>query len=632
VDSGWTANAYGPVEDLANITVREDGRLNAHSSLRNITINGGVVHAYGVSDGIGRLEVRCGCLHLADPVEEATNDFNAAIGDIENKLEYTDPATGKIYKGSEGNIVINAADYPWKGAAEQARLVLHTGDQLIVHVDTSQTDYSSAAIAEYYGETFEQSNGYVYLDGESSISFRGGRIRVVNDDPRSEGVLPANSDFWIIRMPDGADVRGKLGLSDDDLEPVRDRPGVSRIVFGSGTNSQASAGIYSVMHGLRHPDDYSELQDDAALDVCIFEDIALPGAGGEEAPGSNGVAVISGPAPVAYTQSQYAQAHANVEMAAISAYSTRLIWDAIVGRLSDVKNNGTGPFVYAVGGHVRQGEIAGFGYNHDMYGCTVGADRRWNVNDKRYTRFGALAGYVKGDTHFFGAASGRKKTDKYDMYVGALFGACECFNDRELKTNFNATVGFGHSSHKSHRVSSGDDAFDANMKSKNWFLNAELVKNVCQHNGYQFGLWAKASYNHIKQGSYVESTTNPGRVGVDHVSKINHDFLDTTLGLSIEREFACASRLDRKLTLALRAGWQCCLVRKHSSAEVFIENVAAPGPFAPTFGYSAKNSLVVMTNVIWKLNNNWNIQGVWLGNFSKDVACNRGICGVEYDF
>jgi hypothetical protein len=39
-----------------------------------------------------------------------------------------------------------------------------------------------------------------------------------------------------------------------------------------------------------------------------------------------------------------------------------------------------------------------------------------------------------------------------------------------------------------------------------------------------------------------------------------------------------------------------------------------------------------MTNFIWKLNNNWNIQGAWMGNFSRDVGCNKGICGVEYDF
>ncbi|MDR2435817.1 MAG: autotransporter outer membrane beta-barrel domain-containing protein [Puniceicoccales bacterium] len=633
VDDGWTVNAYGPVDGLANITVHENGRLNTHSSVRNITINGGVVYAHGASDGIGRLEVRRGRLHLVDPTDEAADGFNAAIADIAGKLEYTDPATNTVYKGSEEKIAIDAADYPWKGAAGQAELVLRSGDQLIVHVDTSQTDYSSTAIADYYGDEFEQSNGYVYLDGESSISFQGGRIRVVNDDPRNEGVLPANSDFWIIRMPDGTNVREKLGLSDDDLEPIPNRPGVSRIIFGSGANSQASEGIYSVMHGLRNPDDYSVLKDDVALDVCIFESEELPNLGGGGAPGgSNGVAVISGDSPVVPVPNPYAQDHASAEMAAISVHAASLIWDAIVSRLSDVKNNGTGPFAYAVGSHVHQGEIAGFGYSHDMYGCVLGADRRWNADDKRYTRFGGLAGYVKGDTHFFGTASGRKKTAKYDMYMGALFGACECFNDRGLKTNFNASIGFGYGSHKLHRVSGSGDAFSADLKSRNLFLNAELIKNVCQCNGYQFGLWAKADYNHIRQGSYVESTTNPGRVGVDHVSKVNHDFLDTILGLSIEKEFASTSRLDRKLALALRAGWQCCLVRKHSSAEVSIEGIAASGPFAPVFGYPARNSAVVMANFIWKLNSHWNIQGAWSGSFSKDVACNRGICGVEYDF
>jgi hypothetical protein len=311
------------------------------------------------------------------------------------------------------------------------------------------------------------------------------------------------------------------------------------------------------MHGLRHPDDYSVLKDDAALQICIFEDMAIPELGGSEsnAPGANGFAVVSAEDP-AYAPSEYARDHANAEVAAISAHSISLVWDAIGRRLSDARNNGTGTFAYAVGSHIPQGEIVGLGYNHEMYGCTVGADRRWNVNDKRYTRFGGLVGYINGDTRFFGSASGRKKTDKYDMYIGALFGACECFNDRDLKTNFNAIIGFGHGSHKLHRVSESDDAFSANLKSKSVFLNAEFIKNVYQCKGCQFGLWTKVDYNHIRQGSYVESTTNPGRVGVDHVSKVNHDFLNTIVGLNIEREFVSASHMDRKLALALCAGWR----------------------------------------------------------------------------
>jgi hypothetical protein len=643
VSRGWTVNTYGPVENLANITVDDAAWLHTYSSLKNITISDGTVYAHGTSDGIGRIDIKYGRLYLTDldngERKIVADNFEKAMADIASKLEYTDSATGTVYKGSDGQIVVDSTNYPWKGEiAEPAKLVLREGDQLIIHVDTSHPDHIFSE--DPYGYVFEKSGGYIYLDGDSTISFEGGKIYVINDDPESGGTLPSYSDFWVARMPEGSNVRGKLNLSEKDPEPVLGRPGVSRIVVkDESSGSPAAAGVYSLLHGLRNPDEYSSLKDSEALGVYIFEGNGSGSAlvGGGEVPAmrrgamDNGMFVGS-EGDVSYVPDDYARSHANAEIAATCAIATEMVRNAILGRLSDAKNNGTGPFAYAIGGHARQSAIVGFGYSHDAHGGTLGADYRWSTGNK-YTRCGALLGCIKGDTRFFGPASGREKTEKHDMYMGALFGAYESFSDSKLKTNFNATLGFGHAKHKLYRVSSANNAFSGNLKSNDLFLNTEFIKNVCQYKGYQFGLWLKAEYNHIKQDSYTESPVNRAdRTGVQHVSKTNHDFLDTTVGLSIEREFNGTRSPEKKLALALRAGWQSQPVRKNSSAEVFIENVAASKPFAAAFGYPTKNSAAVMVNFIWKFGKSWNIQGAWQGNFSKDVTCNKVACGLEYDF
>jgi hypothetical protein len=96
VDNGWTVNAYGPVEELESITVANGGTLN----LLN-----------GASD-IGAITLDGGTLRIGNSPK---GEFDRAISQVAEKLEYTDPATITVYRDSEGNIEIDASNYPWKG-------------------------------------------------------------------------------------------------------------------------------------------------------------------------------------------------------------------------------------------------------------------------------------------------------------------------------------------------------------------------------------------------------------------------------------------------------------------------------------------------------------------------------------
>jgi hypothetical protein len=122
VDSSWIANAYGPVEGLANITVKGDGStLNLFSNaaqIGGITLNGSTLNLFGKATQIGGITLDGGTVRVGSRSDER---LNSAISNIAANLEYTDPATGKVYKGSAGNVVINVdAAYPWKGNDDQS--------------------------------------------------------------------------------------------------------------------------------------------------------------------------------------------------------------------------------------------------------------------------------------------------------------------------------------------------------------------------------------------------------------------------------------------------------------------------------------------------------------------------------
>jgi hypothetical protein len=505
-------------------------------------------------------------------------------------------------------------------------LVLNPGNQLILHVDGAHPDEELSGQKGPSDAAFEKVNGYVVVGQNSAIKFNGGKIVLINDDPGSCGKFPGNVDFWLLRAENdgggsllggGAEeeyIAAQFGIPESDIVKVPGQPGVYEVPSNAVID--------------KFPDIYSELGnfENVRIFVTMNESGKIPGMVLMSSEGNLPGSVTK------YVPSEYAQDHANAELAAMLMASTTMARDSVVGRLSDVKDNGTGPFAYMVGGHVHQDEIAGFGYSHDMCGLTVGADYRWmrKAGNEQYSRFGALLGYVNGDAEFFGDAVGYEKIAKHDMYVAALFGAYETFNSRHLKTNCNMTLGVGYADTKLHRVDIQPATFDAKMGAVSLFTNVELIKNLRVYNGFHFGLWLNANYSHVKQNGYVESTR--ADLGAQHVSKVNYDFLDTVIGMSVEKEVINASRLDQKLELALRIGWNCQPMRRHSSARVFTENSVAHWEFTPVFGYPARNSAIISANFMAKLNKNWNVSGTWISRFAKNIKNNTVSLGIEYDF
>ncbi|MDR2777060.1 MAG: hypothetical protein LBB17_03415, partial [Puniceicoccales bacterium] len=103
IDSGWTVNAYGPVEDIASIAVN-DGTFNTYDSLKNITLSSGNVNAYGTSDGIGTITLNGGNLSIA---RCDNNNFAKNFGGLKSGMRYVAPDGTKYSAGEENSLTIN---------------------------------------------------------------------------------------------------------------------------------------------------------------------------------------------------------------------------------------------------------------------------------------------------------------------------------------------------------------------------------------------------------------------------------------------------------------------------------------------------------------------------------------------
>jgi hypothetical protein len=307
-----------------------------------------------------------------------------------------------------------------------------------------------------------------------------------------------------------------------------------------------------------------------------------------------------------------------------------LVTDALSRRMASVKSRTAAPFIYALYGHSHQDKIAGFGYNNNMGGFVLGLDNVWTFPNERYLSLGAAFGYVHGKTNFFGSATGLGKSAKHDTCRLVLFCTHESFNDKHLKTNLGVTLGYCHGKDSLLRTDSDYNVFDGKIRSNSVFLGLEFIKNLYAHKGYNFGLWCRANYSRIAQKGYDESTT--ATTGAQHVSAVNHDFFTTVIGINIEKEILNQEYADRKLTLSLKAGWECQAVQKHSDATVTFDNKLNIGEFAPIFGYPSRNAAIVALGASKKLNVHWSIAGSYVARFNKDISIHNLSCGAEYSF
>jgi hypothetical protein len=625
IDSGWTVNVYGPVEDLAAVGV-DNGNfpstklnastLNTYASLKNLTFVQGTTNVYGTSKGIGTITLNGGNLRIG---RCADSGFDAAITDLQNKLAYVDSATNITYRGSEGKVVLDGDSYQWKGSPMGGRLTLNEGDTLIFHVDSRKSDPAVAgSMGNGDDDTFEFVKSYVWVDNdvEGGIVFNGGKLAIVNEDPDCAGQLPANADFWLVRSgpsQQGANVQ-RLFASDLTLAQAT---GESEGAAESSTTPMAwqvsGDDIYA-----SEINDYAQW--DAPLDIYLFDSEM-----------SSGLYVGTGEAPRHAIPTQFAERHANAELASVTVNSTTVLKNNIEERMNNVKGNGNDPFLTLLYGNFHQDETNGFGYGSDFVGIGGGLDWMHHFSGEKYLRLGVTLGYLSGSTDFFGSASGRGKHVSHGVCSGAIFAAYETFGKNNLKTDINLFAGISHSRDKMSRVDSSGHAFRGIMKANSQFIQLEITKNMLLFRGVQIGPWCHASYNHVAQGSYKESATS-GESGSQSVSKVRHNFLDTIIGVNVEKEFQDKSNPASRFRTFLKMGWCCQAMRKHSSAAVQFDIPQLQGVYPPSFGYPSRNSLALVAGFRKKFNEHVDLLCSWHASFSKNARNNILSATLGYTF
>jgi outer membrane autotransporter protein len=330
------------------------------------------------------------------------------------------------------------------------------------------------------------------------------------------------------------------------------------------------------------------------------------------------------------SKEQCAVANVSTELAYLTLTVNTLLTNAIADRLVSVKGCLADPFVHIIYGYAHQNKITGLGYNNHMGGFVMGLDDIWTFTNERYLRMGIAFGYTHGKTNFSGPAVSYEKSAKHSIYTVELFGAYEFFNDRHLKANVGVTIGYSQNDDRLHRVDLGSNVFDAKVRSDNFFMGIEFIKNLYVHKGYQFGPWFRANYSHIAQKGYDESTT--AAAGAQHVSAVSHDFLTTVVGFNVEKEILDLKLVDRKLTLSLKTGWEYQAVRKYSNATISFDNNLGIGKFAPTFRHPLRSAAIISLGASQKLDIHWSIVSSYIARLNKDISTHNFSVGVEYSY
>ncbi|MDR1528530.1 MAG: autotransporter outer membrane beta-barrel domain-containing protein [Puniceicoccales bacterium] len=354
----------------------------------------------------------------------------------------------------------------------------------------------------------------------------------------------------------------------------------------------------------------------------------------------------------------------------LAVTTNNLLTNALSSRMTNVKGCSTEPFVHAIYGHSRNDIVKEYSRKDDTYGLVLGVDNVWTFADEKYFCLGAALGYVHGKTtpsdNFVLAKTtgivsekafdGLDSADiaarcfgtdfRHDVYAVRLFGAYESFNDKCLKTSIGVILGYNHGRNKFHmdipdRLISDDatvtNPLDIKFISSGISLGVEFIKNLYAYEGYQFGLWFQANYAHVFQDVDVvepELTISGKDSNTYYDAKFSHDFLATTIGLNVEKE--AFKRADKKLTLSLKAGWECRVIQNFNTRPVGLITTVSTDKDNDRYVQKPpsprKNAAVISFGASQKLNDHWSIAGSYSARFNKDLLAHSLTGGVEYDF
>jgi hypothetical protein len=140
--------------------------------------NGGTFNLYSTAKSIKKINLNGGMLRIGSAPAKA---FDGVIADIAGKMAYT-ASDGKFYKGSEGQIAIDAGSYPWKGGSAEL-------DSSTVTLETAGSGAIELAAGGRLAVTTKFDVGVtdVYCGtpiqlGNATFTLSGGEIRLLTED------------------------------------------------------------------------------------------------------------------------------------------------------------------------------------------------------------------------------------------------------------------------------------------------------------------------------------------------------------------------------------------------------------------------------------------------------------------
>jgi hypothetical protein len=590
IDSGWRVNAYGPIGDLSRIELL-NGSLHLMASVPDDAKN-----------------------QLQNNISFAQTDTAGATKVFQNKgfsaTGSEDPASTRA--GRDGNVRLNGT-YP-----VNASLTVDGGQAIVFNVTAGSHEISDP---NFPGgpknlPMFSRTNGAVYIhdttNGPCFTMKTGSKIAVrLTNGSTFSGKIDENSqeNFFLVRAPFVASIADIIDLP--DLAPSE-----NFLELPNNGNTH----LYEIEGDLVDTD-YDDLNASSLQQLKLFWMT-------DESKEMSGLVFGTGKL---WAMKESPGSLANQPL--VDGSMPRMIDDmlvalhgAIESRLCDVKGNSDDPFIGGFGVHVRRDFNTKSEYESNGYGMYAGIDGIKETERGTMMRYGAFAGF--GRNRIAIMRSDKTSEDSADMTMacGAVFMALETFNEGYLKSDINGMVGVARINNHTRRLNPNEQQYFAKYSSTSIFADGELIKNMYRWRGAQIGPWIAVSYHLVRGDAHRES--GPDANSAILFPSTTAEFLRTSLGINLEREFFSTYNPTRHTKLFAKAGWTCEPVRPNRPIKAFVGN----DEFSPLISSGSRHAFTVSGGFRSRLDDHFEITGSFLGRLSGDSKFISASASLGYSF
>ncbi|MFA5164167.1 MAG: autotransporter domain-containing protein [Candidatus Omnitrophota bacterium] len=256
------------------------------------------------------------------------------------------------------------------------------------------------------------------------------------------------------------------------------------------------------------------------------------------------------------------------------------------------------------------------GYRAIVWGTAMGADTPV-MQDKM--RIGLSGGYSKGSIN---SKDNHGRTDA-DSYQGTVYCG---YMDPENPYYVNGALSFAYNKYKgSRQINIGADSRSADSDYDG------TQYSVMVDGGYAFGVGefnltpvASLQYQRLHLDSYTE--TNAGALSLN-VAKQDYDFLESGLGVKLDRPFEYESRM---VTPEVHAKWfYDFIVDRMQTTSTF---TGGGGSFSTQGFDPAKSSYNIGAKLTMEMNENWSLETNYDYEFKDDFAGHTGWASARCRF